>query len=294
MSSVAVIASSRKSIGGGLAELRRALEREGVADPIWYEVEKSRQAPDQVRRALQDGAKLIFAWGGDGMVQRCVGALANTKATLAIVPAGTANLLAKNLGIPRNIDEAVAIGLRGSRRKVDVGRLNGERFAVMAGAGFDARMVRDADGPLKERLGRIAYFWAGLKNLRAKPFQAQIDVDGQTWYEGKASCILLGNVGRLFAGIEVFPGARTDDGQLELGVVTAEGAIEWSRTLIRTFFGDGSKSPFVRTTPARFVRVKLNRKVLYELDGGDRKKKKTFHIDVEPGAITVCVPAGAA
>jgi diacylglycerol kinase (ATP) len=287
---VAVIASSRKQFGGGLVALRRALEREGVADPIWYEVARSREAPREVRRALDDGAHLIFVWGGDGMVQRCVGALANTKATLAIVPAGTANLLAHNLGIPASIDAAVAIGLRGRRRKIDIGRMNGERFAVMAGAGFDARMVRDANGRLKDRLGRLAYIWAGLKNLRARPFRARVDVDGMTWYDGKASCILLGNVGHLFAGVEVFRGARTDDGLLELGIVTADGVIEWCRTLARTFFGDARKSPFVRATKARSIRVRLDRKVLYELDGGDRKKKRSFEIKVEPGAITVCVP----
>jgi diacylglycerol kinase (ATP) len=213
--------------------------------------------------------------------------------SLAIIPAGTANLFATNLGIPIDIEQAVAIGLRGERRTIDVGRFNGERFAVMAGAGFDAIMIRDADdGGLKERFGRVAYVWTGSENLRSKPFRAEIDVDGVGWYKGKASCILLGNVGKLFGGVEVFEDARPDDGKLELGVVTAEGLLEWARMMARTAVGTVDKSPFARTTKARAVNVKLNRKVLYELDGGERTRTKAFKVKVDPGAITVCVPAG--
>jgi YegS/Rv2252/BmrU family lipid kinase len=289
-----VIAHSGKTLGGGLAELCRVLEAAGVEDPFWCEVPKSRKAPAQVRRALDEGAELIFAWGGDGMVQRCIDVLAGTGVSLAIIPAGTANLFATNLGIPKDIEQAVAIGLHGARRTLDVGRFNGERFAVMAGAGFDAAMIRDAgEGGLKERLGRVAYVWTGSKNLRSKPFRADIKVDGVDWYSGKASCILLGNVGKLFGGVEAFEDARPDDGKLELGVVTAEGLLEWGRILARTAAGSASASPFVQTTKASSVKVKLNRKVLYELDGGDRTKTKAFKVKVEPGAISVCVPSDA-
>jgi YegS/Rv2252/BmrU family lipid kinase len=291
---VAVIAHSGKTLGGGLTELRRVLEAAGIDDPFWCEVPKSRKAPAQVRRALDEGAELIIAWGGDGMVQRCIDVLAGTGVTLAIIPAGTANLFATNLGIPKDIEQAVAIGLHGARRTLDVGRFNGERFAVMAGAGFDAAMIRDAgEGGLKERLGRVAYVWTGSKNLRSKPFRAQIKVDGVDWYSGKASCILLGNVGKLFGGVEAFEDARPDDGKLELGVVTAEGLLEWGRILARTAAGSATASPFVQTTKASSVKVKLNRKVLYELDGGDRTKVKAFKVKVEPGAITICVPSEA-
>src|SRR4029079_35177 len=109
---VAVIAHSGKTLGGGLTELRRVLQQAGHPRPIWREVPKSRKAPKAVRRAVKKGARLIFVWGGDGMVQRCVDALAGTKnVEIAILPAGTANLLATNLGIPKQIAQAVNIGL---------------------------------------------------------------------------------------------------------------------------------------------------------------------------------------
>ena len=99
MSTVAVIAHSGKSLEGGLPALRKALERNGIGDPLWHEVAKSRQAPEQVRSALKQGADLIFVWGGDGMVQRCVDVVAGSKATMAI-SRQAANLFASNLGIP--------------------------------------------------------------------------------------------------------------------------------------------------------------------------------------------------
>ena len=103
---------------------------------------KSRKAPKQVQRLLEKGAEHFFVWGGDGMAQRCIDTLAGTGATMAIIPAGTANLLATNLGIPKEIEGAVMTGLHG-RRRTDPTRpaTNGERFAVMAGAGFDVDTI---------------------------------------------------------------------------------------------------------------------------------------------------------
>jgi diacylglycerol kinase family enzyme len=138
MTTVAVVAHSRKSFGGGLPELRRILALEGVTDPLWYEVEKSRRAPKYARRAAAKGADVVFVWGGDGTVQRCIDAVAGTDTAVAIMPAGTANLLAENLNVPHDLAEAVLVGLHGDRRRLDTGSINGERFAVMAGAGFDA------------------------------------------------------------------------------------------------------------------------------------------------------------
>jgi diacylglycerol kinase (ATP) len=290
MKKVAVIAHAGKTIGGGLDELRATLARAGVYDPIWSEVPKSKYAPERVQRALDEGADLVFVWGGDGMVQRSVDRLAGSGVILAIIPAGTANLFASSLSIPSDIGEAVEIGLKGRDRTLDVGKINGERFTVMAGAGLDAHMIHDADGGLKDRFGRLAYIWTASKNLRADPFKARIDINDELWYKGNASCVLLGNVGSLFGGIEAFDNARPDDGLLEVGVTNAEGLGQWARTVARTAVGTTAKSPFVQTTKAKKIRIELDRKIAYELDGGDRKPAKVLKAKVEPGAITVRVP----
>jgi YegS/Rv2252/BmrU family lipid kinase len=291
--SVGVVAHTRKHLGGGLCELRRVLEREGVTDPVWYEVQKSRDALDCVRKATRHGVDLLFVWGGDGMVQRCIDAVGEDPVALAILPAGTGNLLARNLGIPFDIDAAVDVGLHGARRPLDVGRINGERFAVMAGTGFDALMIRDADRELKGRFGRAAYVWTGAKHLRERPFKVEVRVDGSAWFSGKAACVLVGNVGRVVGGLDVFEHAAPDDGRLDVGVVTAHGVGQWTRALVRAAAGSAERSPFVQTTQARKIRVKLDRAAPYELDGGAKRATDRLKIRVEPAAVTVCVPADA-
>ncbi len=292
MTSVAVVAHAGKTLGGGLSELRRVLADAGVADPAWFEVPKSKYAPDCVREAIDGGADLVFVWGGDGIVQRCIDAVGDAPVVLAILPAGTGNLLARNLGIPIDLAQAVDVGLHGARRTIDVGRVNGERFAVMAGTGIDALMIRDAGRDMKDRFGRAAYVWTGAKNLRFEPFRVRIDVDGRRWFDGRAGCVLVGNVSKVFGGIEAFDDASPEDGKLELGVVTAKGAVQWLRALARTAIGSADRSKFVRTTKAQTIRIRLDHKLPYELDGGDKKPKKQLKIDVQPAAVTICVPEG--
>ena len=219
---VAVVAHAGKTLGGGLPELRRTLAEAGITEPLWVEVPKAKRAPAAVERVLAEGAELLLAWGGDGMVRRCINALGDTQVPLAIVPAGTSNLFATNLGIESDIAAAVQVALLGERRRLDVGRFAGERFAVMAGAGFDAAMIKGSD-ELKDRLGRGAYVLGGATQLNAAGFEAKIKIDGTRWYKGPASCVLVGNVGALFGGIEVFADAKPDDGLLDVGVLTSEG-----------------------------------------------------------------------
>jgi YegS/Rv2252/BmrU family lipid kinase len=288
---VAVVAHSGKRLGGGLPELRRVLGRAGYPKPIWREVSKSRKAPRAVRRAVKKGARLIFVWGGDGMVQRCIDALAGTKKVeLAILPAGTANLLATNLGIPKQIDKAVAVGLHGARHTLDVGVINGERFAVMAGAGFDALMIRSADSARKQRLGRLAYLRSGMKAMRAPAVPMTVRVDGATWFEGKASAVLFGNVGTVTGGFRLFPDASAHDGMLEVGVVTARSVGEWVRVLSRVASGDPAGSPFVKMTRGEKIVVRLSRKLAYEADGGVRPPAKRLKVRAKARTITVRAP----
>jgi len=292
MTSVGVIAHAGKELGDGLGALRSSLSRNGVDEPPWREVPKSRFAPKQVSKLIDDGVDLLFVWGGDGMVQRCIDAVGKAPVTLAILPAGTANLFATNLGIPKDLERAVWIGLHGRRRTLDVGTINGERFGVMAGTGFDASMIRAADGGLKERLGRFAYIVTGLRGIHRDPVKTRVEIDGRKWFTGAATCVLVGNMGDVFGGISAFPDARPDDGRLDVAVVTADSIVDWARTIGRTAVGKATSSPFVRTTTAEKIEVHLDKKSPYELDGGDRPKAKRLTFHVEPAAITVCAPDG--
>jgi diacylglycerol kinase (ATP) len=294
MPNVAVVAHARKSFGGGLPELRKVLAHEGVTDPLWYEVKKSRKAPKCAQKAMAEGADVLFVWGGDGTVQRCIDAVAGTGAVVAILPAGTANLLASNLLIPNDLAEAVRVGLHGDRRPLDTGSVNGEHFAVMAGAGFDARMIADADRGMKDRLGRAAYLYTGARNLGARRVEARVEADGEPFFAGRVSCVLAGNVGRILGGIEAFAGAKPDDGYLELGVITAQNAFEWLRTFGQVALGRAEQSRFVEVTRGKEFLIRFDRKIPYQLDGGARPPVKKMRIKVHPRSVKVCVPPPAA
>ncbi|SCF20880.1 lipid kinase, YegS/Rv2252/BmrU family [Micromonospora viridifaciens] len=288
---VAVVAHRKKTLGGGLDELRTNLAGAGLERLLWYEVPKSRKAPKKVRKALDKGAELVLVWGGDGMVQRCADALAGSDVPMGVLPAGTANLFATNLGIPADLTEAVRIGLYGRRRRLDLGRLNGEHFAVMAGAGFDGELIREADRKLKGRLGRVAYVWTGLRHVRGELVRTRVRVDGADWFDGEASCVLFGNVGTITGGIPAFDDARPDDGALAVGICTASGALDWARTLGRMAAGRSADSPFVRVTRGRKITVRFAAPRTYELDGGARSTAKRLKVKAIAGALTVCCPA---
>jgi diacylglycerol kinase family enzyme len=287
---VAVVAHRKKTLGAGLDRLRVLIAEQDVGDLLWYEVPKSRKAGKKVRRALDQGAELVFVWGGDGMVQRCADTLAGSGVPMAILPAGTANLFAVNLGIPVDLEAAVQIGFHGRREKLDLGVLNGEHFAVMAGAGFEAEMIADADGQAKKRLGRLSYVKAAVQQVGGPLVPMKIKVDGTTWFDGRASCLLLGNVSTIAGGIEAFDDARPDDGWLEVGVSTAKGPVQWARVLGKMAAGRSEESPFVRITRARKVSARFGVPLTYELDGGEREATTRLKAKAAPGALTICLP----
>ena len=292
MTTIGVLVHKRKTLGEGPGELRRALADAGYSDPLWCGVEKSRQAPKQVRRLLDSGVERLLVWGGDGTVRRCIDTIVveDAKLEVAILPAGTANLLARALGIPQNVREAVDIALHGLPRPIDIGVINGAAFAVMAGTGFDALMIRDADDA-KDRLGRLSYVRAGVKNLGRAQAKVKVRVDGQKWFEGPAACVLVGNVGRILGGVDVFPDARCDDGVLDVGVLSAQRRTDWLRFGVRAVLGRIESSPLVQITPATKVTIRLDRKMAWEVDGGAKQPTKTFKVAVLPGRVPILVPA---
>ena len=291
MTSIAVVAHSTKTLGDGLIAFRRRLEGEVGPVDLWCEVDKSRRARKQARRCAAAGADLIIVWGGDGTVQRVIDAVAATDITIGIIPAGTANLLATNLGIPIDLDAALDVALHGARRTIDAGVVNGEHFAVMAGSGFDALMIKDADRHLKDRIGRLAYVVTGARASGRRPVKARVDVDGKRWFEGRAACVLLGSMGTLTGGLVAFPDADPADGRLEVGVVTAASRAQWARVMARLAMKQADRSPLTRMTRGRKIDVQLGKPTVYELDGGARPATRRLKVRVKPRAVRVAVPS---
>jgi diacylglycerol kinase (ATP) len=291
MTKLGVLVHGGKSLGKGPEELRTALADAGFPDPPWCEVAKSKKSPKRVRQLLDDGVERLLVWGGDGTVRRSIDTLVaeNAKVELAILPAGTANLLAKALQVPIDLHGALDVALHGIARPIDIGVVNGEAFAVMAGTGFDALMIRDADGG-KARLGKLAYVRAGARNLGHSGAEVKITIEGDDWFEGRAACVLVGNIGRILGGIEVFPDARCDDGRLDVGVLTAQRRTDWLRVGARAVLGRIDSSPLVRITQATQATIRLDRTLPWQLDGGDQPRAKKFEVSVLPGRQSILVP----
>lgn len=298
---VGVIINEGKSLAGaGLEELRAALADAGHADPPWYEVPKSKKAPAKVTKLIEDeGVDRLLVWGGDGTVRRCADHLLHEgydDVTIGVLPAGTGNLLAVNLGIPIDLRGAVDVALHGEPRTLDAGIVNDEQhFVVMAGTGFDALLIRDADDSgMKDKYGRLGYIWAGVKNRNVSPAQMEISVDGDPWFSGDASSVIAANVGTLIGGIPAFPDASPTDGRLDVGIVTARSASEWARLFGSVFTHRVEASPFAKVTTAEKIVVDLDRTLPWEADGGDRDRTDHFEIRVLPGAVSICQPRRAA
>ncbi len=172
-----------------------------------------------------------------------------------------------------------------------MGVINGERFAVMAGAGLDAVMIRDADGKLKDRFGRLAYVISGVRGTGQEPMEVKVEVDGDRWFEGRAGCLLFGSMGTLTGGLVAFPDADPTDGLLEVGVVTAGTCLEWARVVGRLVLGSVESSSLTQTTRGRKVRVWFDRPTPYELDGSTRPKVKKLKVRVKQAAVRFAVPS---
>ena len=141
------------------------------------------------------------------------------------------------------------------------------RVSVLMTTHNGAPTIRDADGGLKDKTGRLAYVWTGARNLKSSPVKMRIKVDGEVWFDDDATCVLFGNVGKLFGGMTTFQDAEPDDGLLELGVVTADGVWQWMRALARTATRSPAKSPFIEMTSGHKFSVRFSRPIVYEIAG---------------------------
>lgn len=288
---VAVVAHERKLDAGAAAELRQALTDEGF-EVSWMSVPKGSAATRATERALRHGAQQVVVAGGDGTVRAAVHALAGTGVPLAVVPAGTANLFAGALGVPSD-PAAIAAAMRaGVTRPLDTARCNGMAFGVMAGTGLDAAMIDLAD-EAKERLGTLAYVRAGVREARRRePFQARVKVDGELLFEGAATCVLVANIGSLKGGVDAFPAAEPDDGVLDVAVVTAAGLREWGSLMLGAVRRDPTRSGHVHLARGTRIKVKLDRRHRFELDGGTKGRSDRLDVRIVPDSLRVVVEPG--
>ena len=291
MTKVAVIAHAGKSIGGGLEELRSTLERAGVerAALVGGAEEQVRAGARRAGARGRRRARLRLGRRRDGAAldRRARGQRRHARDH----PGRHGEPLRLEPRDPVDIEEAVEIGLNGRDRKLDVGKINGERFAVMAGAGLDAHMIREADGGLKDRFGRARVRLDGVEEPPRGALQGADRRQRRALVQGQRE---------LCAARQRRLAVRRDRGVRQRASPTTGCSRSASRAPTASASGHGPwpgrrsarprKSPFVQVTKAKKIRIELDRKVDYELDGGARGKTKMLKAKVEPGAITVRVP----
>lgn len=275
-------------------ELEKALLGRSV-DARWYETTEDDPGLGQTERAIREGADVVVACGGDGTVRACAQSLVDTGASLGVIPAGTGNLLARNRGIPLDVKEALDVVLGGHVETMDVGRLGEEVFTVMAGAGLDAVIMDETSSEAKDRFGVAAYVLEGVKHVFDDPFQATVefenDLGEMSREEGSWATILVGNLGRLQGGVEIFPDAVPDDGRLDLVGLRADGAAEAVAAGVSAATGSTDSDRLLRAQAPAFHLV-FEEPMRYELDGEPRDQVDELSFRVLPGALRILGPAG--
>lgn len=268
----------------------------GEPSPEWLETTAEDPGPGQVRQALDLGATLVLAWGGDGTVTAVAGGLKQTDVPLGVLPAGTGNLLARNLGIPLDLPSAVEVAYRGRDRRIDLldvylGHGVHRVSTVMCGTGWDADMMA-ADEQLKKRIGWGAYAVAGVRRLRGKPMRLRLSVDGGPPQRLFGRTVLIANVGTLVAGLRLIPESEPDDGQAEVLVIDPSSPVDWLRTTADVLRGRGSaEDPSQTLLRGRDVVVSTRHPHRRQIDGDLVGDGHGFHVRVLPGALLVRTPA---
>lgn len=302
-----------------LSALRTAVaeasERAGWAKTQWYETEEHDAGVGATKRAVEEGAAVVLGSGGDGTIRAVAEGLAHTGVPLALVPQGTGNLLARNLGMPLgDFEKAVEAAFFGRRRSIDLGRMTivregGEEeehvFLVLAGMGLDARAIRATRSRLKKAVGWLAYVDAGVRTMvKESKLAIRYSVDDSPMRPLTVYTVMIGNCGLLPGGVLLIPDAKIDDGMLDVVALRPLGAFSWLRIWNKITWENGvlRRSKVGRqiidlthdTRSVSYVRAKKYGLTVpgpepIQLDGDDFGLAVEARGAVDPGALIVQV-----
>ncbi|MBA2444563.1 MAG: phosphatase PAP2 family protein [Nocardioidaceae bacterium] len=273
----------------------RAARAAGWDEPLWFETTVDDAGGSMARAAVAAGADLVVAAGGDGTVRVVCSEMAGSGIPVGVIPAGTGNLLARNLGIPLLPDLAIDTVLRGQDRPIDVVLIEGDslaptRFVVMAGLGLDAAIMGGAPDALKARLGWPAYVITGARHLRYPAVRVDISIDGGEPVRRRARTVVIGNVGSLQGGIPLLPDAVIDDGILDVVVVAPRRLSGWLSVMARVVTKRRRTDERLDRFTGTSVKITAAAATPRQLDGDTVGAGTELFAQIEPGVLLVRVP----
>ena len=286
-----------------------ACRRHGWEEPSWIETTAEETGEKQGRDAVEAGADVVASLGGDGTVRAVATALVGTGVPLGLLPAGTGNLLARNLDLPVDSTEsAIEPLLTGSDLPIDVGFVSAdgdpeEVFLIMTGLGLDGEIMAGTSERVKGVLGWPAYIVSGVSNLGGRGFAVRVDVSGGSGLVGSPSespsespsdrvrrharMVIVGNCGTLQGGLELMPDAKVDDGVLDAVVIAPRGAVGWASVVadIATRHRVGHKR--LDRMRGREFAIETGRPIEAEIDGDPIGTCQRLEIRVDPQSLLV-------
>jgi diacylglycerol kinase family enzyme len=272
------------------ARFDAAAAASGWAPPLILMTTPQDNIESVARQALDAGAAVVFAVGGDGTVRACAHVLAGTGVPLAIVPVGTANLTAGSLGVPRRLAQALAAGFGGREWLIDLAVADGQTSVAMAGIGLDAAVVGATPDRLKRRAGWPAYAAASAGQLRGRPSEFSIRMDGGPELVRRARSVVVGNCGLLPGGFLMLPAARPDDGVLDVGILAPSGLADWMSVGYRVVAASHRDDSRLERYRARTVEIRAATELPRQVDGEIIPPGDSLSVCVQPKALLVRVP----